>query len=137
MSNLFSIVKSLQLSVGNYAVFGSGPLIIRGIIPLTNDLDIICRGAAWEQAKSIGELSYIEEQDVTVASINDGRISFGTSWGIGDFDVDQLIDSAEIIDGLPFVRLKHVVAYKSSSGREKDQRHIAALQASEYALNRA
>ena len=137
MSALFAIVRGLSLSPGDFAIFGSGPLIVRGIIPLTNDLDIICRGEAWNQAKSIGVLSYIEAQDVTIASINDGRISFGTCWGIGDFDIDELIDSAEIIDGLPFVRLEHVVAYKLFANRDKDREHIAALHASEQVVDLA
>jgi len=120
--------------MGDFAIFGSGPLLVRGIIPAANDLDILCRGAVWEQAKSIGAIEYLEEYEVTVSTICDGKISFGTQWGIGDFDIDALIDNAEIIDCLPFVRLDHVIKYKALRATAKDLRHIRALANSEYRI---
>lgn len=129
---LFDQLRALNLPVGDYAVFGSGPLIVRGIVAVSNDLDIVCRGAAWDRACEIGEQEFLPEYDVTIASMFDGAISFGTKWGIGDFDVDELIDSAEILDALPFVRLEHVVSYKTARGSDKDKLHLKALAASSY-----
>ena len=126
---MFDRVKSLNLPVGDFAIFGSGPLIVRGIIPASNDLDIICRRQAWERVKAIGELEYLSKYDVTVVTMCDGRLTFGTRWAIGEFDIDELIDGAEEIDGLPFVRLEHVTNYKKISKRPKDLRHIEALKA--------
>ena len=57
----------------------------------------------------------------------DGAITFGTRWGIGDVDVPELIRSAEIIRGLPFVRLEHVVRYKQIRASEKDVEHLKLL----------
>lgn len=127
--SLFDRVKSLNLPVGDFAIFGSGPLIVRGIIPASNDLDIICRGQAWERVKAIGELEYLSKYDVTVVTMCGARLTFGTKWAIGEFDIDELIDGAEEIDGLPFVRLEHVTNYKEISKRPKDLRHIEALKA--------
>ena len=127
--SLFDRVKRLNLRVSDFAIFGSGPLIVRGIIPASNDLDIICRGQAWERVKAIGELEYLSKYDVTVVTMCDGRLTFGTRWAIGEFDTDELIDGAEEIDGLPFVRLEHVKNYKEISKRPKDLRHIEALKA--------
>jgi hypothetical protein len=126
MSDLFDLLRSLELPSGDYAVFGSGPLIVRGIIEPANDLDVVSRGAAWEQAAQLGSL--VEERGVTIASFFDGTITIGTEWAIGDFDIDELIETAETIDGLPFVRLDHVVTYKEIAGRPKDRRHLAALE---------
>jgi hypothetical protein len=114
--SLFDSVKSLNLPVGDFAIFGSGPLIVRGIIPASNDLDIICRGQAWERVKAIGELEYLSKYDVTVVTMCGGRLTFGTKWAIGEFDIDELIDGAEEIDGLPFVRLEHVTNFGSNRG---------------------
>jgi hypothetical protein len=130
LESLFQQVKRLDLPLGEFAIFGSGPLIVRRIITATNDLDIVCRGAAWEKAMQIGKTEYLEEHDVTVVTMCDGRISFGTKWGIGNFDVDKLIDSAELIDGLLFVRLEYVVSYKMERASVKDMRHIEALKSS-------
>ena len=127
--SLFDRVKRLNLPVSDFAIFGSGPLIVRGIIPASNDLDIICRGQAWERVKAIGELEYLSKYDVTVVTMCDGRLTFGTRWAIGEFDTDELIDGAEEIDGLPFVCLEHVKNYKEISKRPKDLRHIEALKA--------
>lgn len=125
--DLIERLRSLDLPAGDYAVFGSGPLIVRGIIKAVNDLDVISRGAAWEYARSIGDLVYLEEHDVEVVSFDDGSITVGTSWAYGDFDIDVLIDTAELIDGLPYVRLEHVVLYKEAAGRPKDRAHLRAL----------
>ncbi len=126
---MFDRVKNLNLPNGDFAIFGSGPLIIRGLITASNDLDIVCRGNAWNEVKAIGRQDYLSKYDVTVVTLCDGRLSFGKEWGIGKFDIDELIDSAEEIEGLPFVRLEHVARYKKISKRPKDLKHLEALEA--------
>ena len=79
---LLQELKSLHLAPGDYAVFGSGPLIVRGIVAATNDLDVICRGRAWEQVKAIGESRYDQQYDVDMVELFDGQLTFGTKWGI-------------------------------------------------------
>jgi hypothetical protein len=123
---LFSLLRSLQLPAGEYAVFGSGPLIIRGIVEATNDLDVITRGAAWERLCELGEPASFEDGNPRI-DLFDGRLTFGTTWKYGAFDLDALIDTAEIIDGLPFVRLEHVVVYKRVADRPKDREHLQLL----------
>jgi hypothetical protein len=99
---------------------------VRGIIEATNDLDIIARGAAWERVRQIGEISTFDDENACV-NLFDGRITFGTTWKYGSFDLDELIDTAELIDGLPFVRLEHVITYKEVAGRPKDRAHLEQL----------
>jgi hypothetical protein len=123
---LFDVLRALELPASHFAIFGSGPLVIRHIIPASNDLDVICRDDAWRRVTSMGEIRYLEQYDLSVVSIMNGRITFGNEWGIGDFDVNLLIDTAETISGLPFVRLEHVIAYKRIANRPKDIRHIDA-----------
>ena len=135
MNELLQKVLDLELPSGEFAVFGSGPLLVRGVINSVNDIDIICRGAAWEKAQSIGELVYLEDYDVNVVSIDDGLITFGRSWGIGEFDVDELINTAEVIDGLPFVQLQHVIDYKRIANRPKDRAHLDLLELSSFSID--
>lgn len=127
-------LRALNLPRDDFAVFGSGPLIVRGVIPATNDIDVICRGVAWERVAAIGEKTYLPKYRIEIVSMDQGRLTFGTSWAIGDFDVDELIDTAEVIDGLPFVRLEHVVAYKRIANREKDREHLKLLSRSRWAV---
>jgi hypothetical protein len=122
----------MQLPDGDFAVFGSGPLIVRGIIRATNDLDVVCRGVAWDKVREMGSLQFNDDYGVEIVTISDGRVTFGNRWGIGNFDVNMLIDGAEFINGLPFVELKHVVEYKRERASDKDLRHIELLQQTKY-----
>jgi len=106
-----------------------GPLVVRGIIPASNDLHILCRRQAWKTVQKIGDLEYLSDYHVTIVTICDGRLNFGTRWGVGDFDISELIDSAQVIDGLPFVRLEHAASYKEIRKRPKDLQHLEAHQA--------
>ncbi len=124
---LFEQLRQLSLPLRGYAVFGSGPLAIRGIIPLTNDLDIICRDEVWNLVSRIGKVEYLPEYGVNVVTMANGALTFGTKWGIGNFDIDELIDTAEIIDALPFVKIEHVIHYKKIRSSEKDLLHLDAL----------
>ena len=126
---LFAALRSLQLPASDYAVSGSGPLIVRGIIAAANDLDVLSRGAAWAKARTLGDLIFLPEHGVEVVSLLEGAITVGTRWAIGEFDTDELIDSAEVIEGLPFVRLEHVVRYKEMAARPKDLAHLRLLNA--------
>lgn len=124
---LLDTVRQLCLPVGEYAIFGSGPLWVRGIIDACNDIDVICRAAAWSKVQELGELKYLPGYDVEIVSMLEGKITFGTSWGIGDANVDELVRSAQTIAGLPFVRLEAVENYKRIRNSEKDRQHLAAL----------
>lgn len=124
---LFARVARLGLPIGHYAIFGSGPLIVRGWIEPANDLDILCRGPAWEEALRVGDLAHLDDWDVDVVEVEAGLITLGRSWAIGDFDVDELIDSAETIESLPFVALRHVAEYKRIADRAKDRRHLEIM----------
>ena len=129
-STLFDQLRQLRLPPNNYAVFGSGPLAIRGIIPACNDLDVLCNQPVWDIVRQEGVMKFLPEYDVTVVSFLDGAITFGTEWGIGDFNVAELIETAEMIEALPFVRIEYVVRYKTIRSSAKDLQHLSALQAS-------
>ncbi len=132
---IFDRLRNLNLSAGDFAIFGSGPLIVRGIIQASNDLDVLCRRQAWKTVQELGEPEYLSNYDVNILTMCDGQLTFGEKWGIGEFDTDELIDCAEEIDGLPFVRLKYVASYKRISKRPKDLEHLEALDAYNKKIN--
>ena len=123
------VLRQLALPTGEYAVFGSGPLVVRGIVPFGNDLDVLCRGDAWNRVRELGDLEHLDDYGVDIVTMLDGQLTFGTSWGIGSLDVDELIDTAETILALPFVRLEFVETYKQIRNSEKDIAHLDALRA--------
>jgi len=125
---LFDLLRAMTLPSGHYAVFGSGPLLAKGIIDAVNDLDVICRGPAWERACELGDLVPIGGTDVMIVSTHDGAITLGRTWAYGSFDLAELITTAEMIKGLPFVRMEHVIEYKTIAGRPKDLAHLALIE---------
>ena len=117
----------MEMPNGHYAIFGSGPLLVRGIVDSVNDLDVICSGPAWIRACRLGTLVDLEDEGVQIVSTHDGSITFGRAWGYGSFDLADLIATADTIDGLPFVRLEHVIEYKQIANRPKDLDHLARI----------
>jgi len=115
----------MDLDPGSYAVFGSGPLAAHGLIKELGDLDVIVAEEAWGRVRAQGTI--VMHGDDPVVELDNG-LSFGRSWAYGNVDIDQLIEDAEIIDGLPFVRLNAVAAYKLIAGRPKDLRHIELME---------
>jgi len=122
---LFDLLRAMDLDPGSYAVFGSGPLAAHGLIKELGDLDVIVAEEAWGRVRAQGTI--VMHGDDPVVELDNG-LSFGRSWAYGNVDIDQLIEDAEIIDGLPFVRLNAVAAYKLIAGRPKDLRHIELME---------
>jgi len=124
---LFDLLRTMALPTDDYAVFGSGPLLVRGILESVGDLDVICRGPAWRRARQLGTLIDVDGEGTQIVSTHDGAITLGATWGYGSFDLAHLIDTAEIISGLPFVCIEHVIEYKRLAGRPKDLAHLALI----------
>ncbi len=118
---------ALGLPEGEWALFGSAPLLLRGWIDSVNDLDVITRGAAWERVQEIGEAEEFENGRKMYRIGDD--LTFGNYWYFGDFDIDELIDTAEPIAGVPCVLLEHIVTYKRIADRPRDREHLAAIEA--------
>jgi hypothetical protein len=124
-SVLFDRLRAMDLPPGSYAVFGSGPLAAHGLIDEVGDLDVIVRDSAWSRVKQLGTV--VMHGDDPVVDLGNG-LTFGRSWAYGNFDIEQLIEDAQMIDGLPFVRLEAVLEYKRIAGRPKDLRHIELME---------
>lgn len=117
----------LELPEGAWALFGSGPLLLRGWIDDVGDLDVIVRGPAWEKALAIGELRPLPD-GTEIVYVGEG-VTVGRTWRFGEVDIDEMIDTAELIEGIPCVRLEHIVAYKELFDRPRDQAHLAVIEA--------
>lgn len=119
-------LSALDLPRGDWALFGSGPLLVRGWVDDVGDLDVITRGAAWDKARSVGVIDTLEDGS-QIVSIGDG-VTVGRGWKYGDLSVDEMIDTAESIDGIPCVGLDHIIAYKLIADRPKDRRHLKIIE---------
>lgn len=73
----FSIIKTLDLPIGEYVIYGSGPLDIRGIRP-SQDIDILVSPKLWTQLCE----QYPEKisKNPTKITIEEMSIEFFVNW---------------------------------------------------------
>jgi hypothetical protein len=126
-AGLFAELARLSLPRGHYVVCGSAALYVRGLRARMGDLDVLARGAAWDVVLSLG---------IAPATAPSGHgqvihhptlaIEFVDRWTPG-WPTDDLIDSADLIDGFPVMRLGDVLAWKERAYRLKDQPDITAI----------
>lgn len=125
---LFEALKDLALPMDDYAIFGSGPMWLRGIREST-DLDIIARGKAWEWAKQSGTVEIKESSGLECVHFSGKSIEIYSDWYPGEWDINALIDTADVVDGIRFVQLDSVIEWKKRMGREKDARDLVLIDA--------
>lgn len=119
-------VRSLHLPLGKYIVFGSGPLHMHGIRE-TRDIDIFVTSEIYKQFKDQDweEKNYPSGEPYLAKD----NFELVPTWDYETYhpDINQLIQEAEIIDGIPFAQLKEVRAWKRAYGREKDLKDIELI----------
>jgi len=114
-------LEKLNLPKDKFAIFGSGPLAIRDIRE-TNDLDIIVKPELWEKLKKKYPV-----KDKEKGLIKIGNIEIYKKWGKWFDDMSKLIDEADIIRGLRFVKIERVLEWKKAFNREKDKKDIELI----------
>jgi hypothetical protein len=119
--DIIKIIKDLNLPEDQFAVFGSGPMHIRGI-KQSADVDIIVKMPLWNKLHSEHE-----EFKPGWIKFND-MIEFLNHWTMGFDDIDMLIDTADIFSGVRFVKLEHVLEWKKRMNRDKDHNDIKLIQ---------
>ncbi|MFF4949745.1 hypothetical protein [Streptomyces chattanoogensis] len=118
---------SLELPSSDYVVAGSGPLLAHGLRAEVTDLDVVARGEAWKIATSIADPKPPPSGHGLRVAIFDGGIEVFDRWLPGTPDADDLIDGAELIEGIPFCPLSVVLDWKRRADRGKDQADIRAI----------
>jgi hypothetical protein len=107
-----------------YIVFGSGPLMIRGLVE-GHDLDVFVSDDIFEEyKKKVGWKLNQCKKDYTISK--DG-IELSKTWKPGEWDLNELINDAEYINDIPFVSLNITKQWKLLKGREKDLNHIKVI----------
>ena len=127
MMKKLELLRSLELPEGEWAIFGSGIMAPLGIKEAHHDLDILARDSAWDKAMTLGEITQADMGD-HVVELFDGQIEIFDNWKPGDWDCNELIDTAEMIDGFPWVRLEHVIEWKKRMGRVKDIKDMKLIE---------
>jgi hypothetical protein len=130
---MFQHIKALNLPSGQYAITGSGPLGIRQLREI-GDVDIIVSAELWDVLAA--HYGVINENGIKRIVFPDGIVEVlrEGSFYMQNNDPNVLtvakrIAQAEMIDGLPFESLDHILYFKRKMGREKDLNDILIIEA--------
>jgi len=119
VSYLDELLK-LYLPADDFAVFGSGPIAIRNLRE-NEDIDIIVRPGLWNELISV--FPSVNEKLIKL-----NHIEIFKHWLPWFPDVNELIDKADLINNIRFVRLENVLIWKKALKREKDLNDIFLLE---------
>ncbi|WP_068920887.1 hypothetical protein [Planobispora rosea] len=125
-AGLFATLTALHLPYGSYVICGSAALYIRGLRARLGDLDVLATGPAWDIVTTLDAPRPALSGYGLVIHHPHAAIEFVDRWTPG-WDTTRLIASADLIDGLPFMRLGDVLAWKQAARRPKDIPDIAAV----------
>ena len=118
--------RELGLNVGEYALFGSVPLAAHGIRE-SQDIDMLVTHEVYQRLKG---------QGWEVEAFPNGRemlkkdcFEAGEDWNYSIYNPDsaRLIKEADIIEGVPVVRLEEALAWKKALRREKDLKDVELI----------
>jgi hypothetical protein len=124
IKNLLEKFKKLNLPDGQYVIYGSGPLGIRGIREI-RDLDVVVTNALYQ--KLLKKYSKQEKKEKKKRFIKLGKIEIIPAHYSLIQNIKKIISTADVIGGLRFVKLQDLVKWKRLIGREKDFKDIKLI----------
>jgi len=126
VTEIIAKVKSLNLPTNSYIVFGSCPLAAAELRE-ANDIDLF---VSKELFKNLGQSGWQELQK----SADNKPLVYDVfeahpNWNFSSYKptLQQLLATADLIDGIPFASLQEVRKWKASSGRPKDLEDIKLI----------
>ncbi|OGZ63868.1 MAG: hypothetical protein A3A98_01100 [Candidatus Staskawiczbacteria bacterium RIFCSPLOWO2_01_FULL_40_39] len=125
--NIFERVKKLNFPLGEYVVIGAGILEAIGIRN-THDVDIIVAPQLFEKLRE--SKIYKEEIKWGKIFLIGDEIEIGTKldWENYSTTIEEAINTAAIINGVPFLNLEETIKFKRAMGRKKDFKDIELIE---------
>lgn len=124
MEKLLKKLEKLKLPKKQYAIFGGGPLAIRGLRE-TNDLDIMVYDELYNE---ISEKHKNNGEDKIKIDFEEGEIEIYPARNALLDNPEEVIDRAEEINGFKFISLKDSIEWKKKKGREKDLKDVELIE---------
>jgi hypothetical protein len=144
--NGFALIEMLHRHVpsdfnpDDFVIAGSARLGAGGITaPRFTDLDLLARPGSktWQRALELAFEHASEYENAPlristytgakIALLYGGAIEVCETWVLPGTDTEELLDTAEQIDGLKYLPVREVVAYKLIMNRRKDFTDLAAI----------
>lgn len=123
---IFERAQKLNLPLGEYVVIGAGILEALGLRE-TNDIDVIVMPHLLEKLRESGK--YKEEARWGKLFLVGDNIDIGSKleWENYSTTIEEAINIATIINGVPFLNLEETIKFKKAMGREKDFKDIELI----------
>lgn len=127
--DIFAEVKRLNLPIGQYVVFGSGPLMAHGIRD-TTDVDLFVTPTLYQTLKADGWDEKELNNPPGGVCLFRGTYEADDTWHYGDYDPtpEEIIGIADMIQGVPFAPLVEVLKWKQAFGRPKDVADVGLIE---------
>lgn len=127
-------LEKIGLFKEDYIIWGSSPLIIRGLKEENDDLDILVKKDVWNKLKEeypfeIRQVGNIENEFVVIGNID---ITYRVV-GLWE-DITELFIRADRKDGYYIFSLEDTIRWKTGTRREKDLIDIEKIR--NYLLNK-
>ncbi|MBN2585603.1 hypothetical protein JXA59_03070 [Patescibacteria group bacterium] len=136
MKKLLAELRQLQLPEGEYVVFGSGPMGIRGIRDC-GDLDLLITDWLWDQLVADGHQPIVKNFDMTDADgqsvhvhqeqLQIGNIELGRRFNI-ERTREEIMNDPDMFEGIPFAKLAYVLEWKRNFNRPKDKADVKLIE---------
>ncbi len=121
-------LEELGLGKSEFIIWGSSPLVIRGIKEGTEDLDILVKKPAWDRLLVYynivsRKVSALRNEFIVIDNID---ITYKVV-GIWEEFTEELFARADKIDDYNVLSLEDTIKWKSKTGREKDLQDIEKI----------
>ncbi len=120
LEQIINTVKSLNFPLGSYAVFGSGPMAIRGLKE-AKDIDITVKNDFFEKLKE-------KYKEIKPGQINISDVEIFAAWNSLIDNAEEVINRADTINGVRFIKLEDLIIWKRKLGRAKDLSDIKIIE---------
>lgn len=121
-----ALVESLNFPPNSFVIFGSGPLAAADIRP-AKDIDMLVSIEVFNLLKNNGWKERNKGPGDT--PLTSGIFEAHDNWNFSPYSptLENLLSSAEVIDGMPFASLEEVKKWKLASGGAKHLADVAAI----------
>ena len=114
-------LKAMNLSKEDFVIYGSAPMVLRGLKEKNHDLDVLVKDNLWEK------LSVKYPNNINGDYLDVDGISFThTSKGFLD-NMDEVMQNSDLIDGYHILSLAETKKWKEKVGGEKHLQDVKVI----------
>ena len=126
MIDVLETLRELNLPLGQYVVVGGACLAVRGWKE-TSDLDIVVTPALFKQLRDGGWRQKPKPDGGPGLRRGPVEVYLEVNCETVSFDTGDMIETADVIGGFPFLNLDMLMRLKAGYGREKDLADLALI----------